>query len=175
MLSDGIQLLGTSTAVNFTIESGPTFPASGNTRGELFYQTGVGLHVYDGADWVAVAGGEATPAVHIINAFYPGVPTASAKVLYVPITEAISFPANFSGSYFKASANATGSTAFDVQKNGSSIGTVTIGAGGTTATFATSGGAAQALAAGDLLTITAPGTADATLADPSFALRATRT
>lgn len=175
MLSDGIQLLGTSTATNFTIESGPTFPATGNTRGELFYQTGVGLHVYDGTDWVSIGGAEAVPQLHVVNAFYPGIPTASVKVLYVPITEAITFPANFAGSYFKASANATGSTAFDVQKNGSSIGTVTIGAGSTTATFVTSGGASQSFAAGDLLAIIAPGTADATLADPSFALRATRT
>lgn len=57
MLSDGLQLLGASTATNFTIESGTTLPATGNTRGELFYQTDVGLHVYDGADWVLVGGG----------------------------------------------------------------------------------------------------------------------
>jgi hypothetical protein len=57
MLLDGIQLLGASTATNFTIANGATLPTTGNILGELFYQTSVGLHVYDGAAWVAVGGG----------------------------------------------------------------------------------------------------------------------
>lgn len=57
MLSDGLQLLGASTATNFTIESGAALPTTGNTRGELFYQTNVGLHVHDGSDWVLVGSG----------------------------------------------------------------------------------------------------------------------
>lgn len=109
-----------------------------------------------------------------VHAFYPGIPTASAKVLRVPIARAVTFPANFSGSYFAASANATGTTVFDVQKNGSSIGSVSIAAGGTTATFTTSGGAAQSLVAGDVLSIIAPATPDATLADAGFVLAGTR-
>ena len=109
-----------------------------------------------------------------VTGFYPGVPTASAKVLRVPIARAITLPGNFSGSYFSASANATASTVFDVQKNGSSIGTVTIGAGGTTATFATTSGTAKTFAAGDVLSIIAPASPDATLADPAFVLAATR-
>jgi hypothetical protein len=109
-----------------------------------------------------------------VHAFYPGIPTASAKVLRVPVARAVSFAANFAGSYGKASAAATGSAAFDVQKNGSSIGTITFAAAGSSATFATSGGAAQTLAAGDVLSIIAPGTADATLADVGFVLAGTR-
>lgn len=109
-----------------------------------------------------------------VMAFYPGIPTASAKVMRIPIGRAVTFPANFAGSYFKASANATATTVFDVQKNGSSIGSVSIAAGGTTATFTTSGGAAQSFAAGDLLAVIAPGTADATLADPGFCFVGTR-
>jgi len=53
MLTDGIQLLGTSAASNFTIESGTTLP-SASAPGELFYQTGVGLNVYDGSAWGTV-------------------------------------------------------------------------------------------------------------------------
>ena len=109
-----------------------------------------------------------------VHAFYSGLPTASAKVLRVPLARAVAFVGNFAGSYFSASANATASTVFTVEKNGSSIGTVTIAAGTITATFASTGGAAQTLAAGDLLSITAPATPDSTLADPGFVLAGTR-
>ncbi len=109
-----------------------------------------------------------------MGGFYPGIPTASAKVLRVPIARAVTFPANFAGSYFSASANATGTTVFDVQKNGSSIGSVSIAAGGTTATFTTTSGTSKAFAAGDVLSIIAPASADATLADPGFCFAGTR-
>lgn len=109
-----------------------------------------------------------------MSSFYPGIPTASAVVLRVPIARAVTFAANFAGSYFSASANATGSTVFDVKNGGTTIGTITIGAGGTTATFATTGGTSKAFAAGEVLIITAPASPDATLADPGFVLSGTR-
>ena len=109
-----------------------------------------------------------------VMGFYPGIPTASAKVARVPIARAVTFAANFAGSYFSASANATATTVFDVQKNGSSIGSVSIAAGGTTATFTTTSGTSKTFAAGDVLAIIAPATPDATLADPGFVLAGTR-
>jgi hypothetical protein len=60
-------------------------------------------------------------------------------------------------------ANATGSTVYDVQKNGSSIGTITIGAGTNTATLAGAGGSFNGST--DALRVVAPGTADATHAN----------
>lgn len=109
-----------------------------------------------------------------IAAFYPGIPTSSAILYRVKVARALNFVANFVGSQFTATANATGSTVFTVKKNGSSIGTCTVGAGTTTGTFATSGGTAQSLAAGDVLSIEAPASADATLANPGITLAATR-
>jgi len=109
-----------------------------------------------------------------VQGFYPGIPTASAKVLRVPIARAVTFAGNFVGSYFSASANATGSTVFDVQKNGSSIGSVTIAAGTTTATFTTTSGTSKSFAAGDVLMVVCPGTPDTTLADPGFVFAGTR-
>lgn len=128
------------------------------------------------ARFTAGAANSMTPTIQPFDAsaFYPGAPTASAKVLRIPVARTVSFSANFSGSYAKASANATGSTAFDVQKNGSSIGTITFAAGASTATFASAGGAAQSLAAGDVLSIVAPATPDATLADIGIVLAGTR-
>lgn len=109
-----------------------------------------------------------------MTGFYPGVPTASAKLLRVPIARAVTFAANFANSVGKASANATGSTAFDIQKNGASVGTMTFAAGASSATFTSSGGAAVDFAAGDVLAVIAPGTPDATLADVGLVLVGTR-
>lgn len=109
-----------------------------------------------------------------LAAFYPGLPTASAKVIRVPVARALSFAGDFAGSYFTASTNATATTVFDVQKNGSSIGSVSIASGGITATFTTTSGTAKTFVAGDVLMLVAPATPDATLADPGFVLVATR-
>jgi len=107
------------------------------------------------------------------TAFYPGVPTNSAKVLRVPIARAVTFAGNFSGSYGKASVASTGTATFDVQKNGSSVGTVVF-TSSATATFTTSGGTSVSFAAGDVLGIVAPASADATLADIGIVLAGTR-
>lgn len=63
MLIDGIKLLGSSVAENFTISSGAAFPTDTNTIGELFYLTAgeTGLYVYDGSQWQA-GGGDSLPA-----------------------------------------------------------------------------------------------------------------
>lgn len=110
-----------------------------------------------------------------VFAFLPGLQTsASQKILRVKLARTVTFAANFGGSYFAGAASATSTTVFDVQKNGSSIGSISIAAAGTTATFTTSGGTSQAFAAGDLLAIIGPATADATLADMGFTLVGTR-
>lgn len=108
-----------------------------------------------------------------IHAFYPGVPSASAKVLRTPVARAVTFPDDFAGSYGIASVAATASTAFDIAKNGASVGTMTFAAGATTATFVTSG-TTVVLAAGDRISIAAPASPDATLADVGIALAGTR-
>lgn len=108
-----------------------------------------------------------------VHAFYPGVPSASAIVLRVPVARAVAFANNFSGSYARASVAATGSTVFDVQKNGVSIGSITFAAGATSGTFTTSG-TGVSFAAGDILLIVGPNTADATLANVGIVLAGTR-
>lgn len=109
-----------------------------------------------------------------VHTFYPGVPTASAKLYRGKLARAVTFAANFAGAQFTASANATASTVFDIQKNGSSVGSCTIAAGGITPTFASSGGAAVAYAAGDVFAVIGPASPDATLADPAITFAGTR-
>lgn len=169
-LDDGVNI----EIVHLTARSGDTLTVTRAQEGTTGVAFSTGAKVE--ARFTAGAAQSMVPAVQPfdVHAFYPGVPTASAKVLRVPVARAVSFPANFGGSYAKASVAATGSTVFDVQKNGSSIGSITFAAAASTATFVTAGGAAQSLAVGDVLSIIAPGTADATLADVGFVLAGTR-
>lgn len=109
-----------------------------------------------------------------VMGFYPGVLTGSAIMTRVPVARAVGFVANFAGSYGKASAAATASAAFDITKNGTTCGTMTFAAGATTATFTSASGAAVTLAAGDVLAVVAPASADATLANVGFVLAGTR-
>jgi len=67
MKLDGIELLGSSTATNLAIVSGVTFPANA-TNGELFFKTGVGLHIYDGIAWIQVGAGTELTAQSITAA-----------------------------------------------------------------------------------------------------------
>jgi hypothetical protein len=107
-----------------------------------------------------------------ITAFYPGVPTASAIVTRVPVARAVTFPASLTGSVGKASVAATAQTDFDVQKNGTSVGTIRFAAAATSATFIAA--SAVTLAAGDVISIVAPGTVDATLANVGIVLAGVR-
>ena len=76
---------------------------------------------------------------------------------------AVTFPSGLASSYAKANAAATGSTTVEINKNGTSIGSIAWSASGTAGTFAFS--TTTAFAAGDILQLVAPGTADATLAN----------
>lgn len=68
----------------------------------------------------------------------------------------------------KAGIAATGSTVFTIAKNGVSVGSITFAAGSSTGTFSFTNNVD--VATGDLITVTGPATADATLADVDFTL-----
>lgn len=105
-----------------------------------------------------------------IHAFHPSTPPAGAYILFSPLARPVTFPANFVGSFGKVGTAATGSSAFDIKKNGVSVGTMTFAPAATSATFVSTGGAPVVFAAGDILMVTAPSTPDATLADVGLAL-----
>lgn len=86
---------------------------------------------------------------------------------------AASFPSGLTGSYAKANTAATASTTVTIKKNGASVGTLAWAASGTSGTFTFS--TATSFAAGDVLQLVAPSTADATLADIGITLAGTRT
>ena len=107
-----------------------------------------------------------------LSAMYPGAPPASALMLRIPLARAVLFPAGLAGSRGTATLTATATTAFDIQLNGASVATMTFAAGTSTATFT----AASTISAeaGDVLSVVAPATPDATLADVGFVLSGTR-
>jgi hypothetical protein len=105
-----------------------------------------------------------------IAQFINGKPLASEILVKVIFPRAVSFPANFSGSYAKCVVAPTASTVLTVLKNGVNVGTLTFAAAGTTGTFSTS---ALSFSAADLLVIQAPASVDATFADFACTLTGT--
>lgn len=97
-----------------------------------------------------------------------GKPDAGVTVLTFAAVRAFTIPASFVGSLARARIAASNAAAsFAVNKNGLTIGTVTFATNSSVGTFSGSG---AEFAVGDILTITAPGTVDSTLADISLVI-----
>lgn len=101
----------------------------------------------------------------------PGKPAISQKVLIFKCTQAFTLAAGLTNSQAFAGTAAAGSSVFTIEKNGVALtgGTLTWAATGTVPTLALTSQASFAV--GDRLTITAPGTQDATLADIGITLQ----
>ena len=167
---DSLLLEPEGSVTNLKFPSGTQFPAS-PIQGHLFRLTAVfgayqpGNYQYVGSTWTAIA---ATPTVpYDIATSVFGKPAASEVVLRCPAPRAFSV----TGAYARAiTAGSGSSTVFTVAKNGTSIGTITFAAG---ATGSTSTVGATSFAVNDVLTITAPATQNAALADIDFNIKAT--
>jgi hypothetical protein len=100
-----------------------------------------------------------------------GVPANAELIVRAVFDRSVTFPIGLTGSQGNAGVASTGNVSFDIQKNGVSKGSVVFNASAT-ATFTFTN--LTTFAAGDILTLIAPGTADATLADISITLKGTR-
>jgi microcystin-dependent protein len=105
--------------------------------------------------------------------FVAGTGTNGEEVLRLALPAACQFPAGAAGSYGVARVAATGTTTYSVKKNGTEFGTVEWAGAATTATVTIAG--ATSFAAGDVLSIEGPATADATLEDFGITLAGTYT
>lgn len=94
----------------------------------------------------------------------------NAQVGLIQLQRPVTMAANFTGSGAKAKTAATAQTIFSVKKNGAEVGTITFEASGTTGILATTGGTDVSFAAGDVLEVVGPGTADTTLANVTITL-----
>jgi hypothetical protein len=116
-----------------------------------------------------LSGGGAAPS-HVSGA-WPGNPGASQVIGRFVFAAPLTFPSGLAGSYGTAGTAATAAASFTIAKNGAAVGAMMFAAGATSATFAMT--TATAFGAGDVLTITAPATPDATLANLAWTLTGT--
>jgi hypothetical protein len=107
-----------------------------------------------------------------IGVYFPGQPEADATLLQLVASRPFTLPADLTGSQGYAGTAPTSQADLDIQKNGASIGTITFAAATSTATFAFP--SEVVFAAGDRLTVLAPGSQDASLADISITFKGTR-
>lgn len=182
---EGATVLDNPAVINFvgdgvTVTEDPAGTLKVTIPGEQY--TGVVESVVAGDNVSVDATDPANPIVAVslpstapydVGLFVGGKPDASELLVKLVATRDIDFVADFADSLLHAGVAATASTVFAIAKNGTGIGSVTVGAAATTGTFTTSA-TPVSLAAGDVLTITAPGTPDATLADISITLKGTR-
>ncbi|MGY6156647.1 beta strand repeat-containing protein [Paraburkholderia graminis] len=113
-----------------------------------------------------------TSLAYDIGLYIEGVTTASEVVFNLVAARAFTWPSGLTGSFAKAGIAATASTTFTINRNGSSIGSFVFAASGTSATFTLS--SPVTFAAGDVIQITAPATADSTLANIAITFAGTR-
>lgn len=108
---------------------------------------------------------------HEIALYYGSVLTDGLIVLSYVFGRAVTWPSGLAGSRFKAIAASTGTAVMTIEKNGVQIGTVTFTA---SALGVAAMASAQTWAAGDVLTVTGPLTADASLGGLTFTFVGTR-
>lgn len=125
----------------------------------------------DGTNVVAVDDASAGAQPFDASVYAPGKPVASQILLRVPIARTVTFASGWTSSQAVARVAATASTVVDIRRNGASIGSITWSAAATVATFS---GAGATFSAGDILSLHAPATPDATLEDVGVTLVGTR-
>lgn len=123
------------------------------------------LDVYNGSAW-----GGAQP--YDVGGMVSGAPSASLVCMRYPFPRAVAFPSGMTSSQGVAGTAATAQTDFDLRKNNVSFGTMRFAAAGTVASFIAA--SATSFAASDVLTVVAPASPDATLANVGFSLAGTR-
>ena len=160
----------------FKIRATTVAPVAVSNLGDIRYADGSGWNPSDGEGYYFWDGEAWVPMFsrpYEVACYSPDKPTSSMIVLLHVFVKAITFPASFTGSKGKCNTAATAQTDFDLQKNGSSFGTMRFAASGTTATFVGISSSVS-FAIGDILKVVAPASADATLSDLYFTFQETQ-
>jgi len=113
-----------------------------------------------------------TAGLRLIAFFFTTAPTASEVLCIYVAADAFTIPANLVGAQVKLGANPAATFAIDVQKNGTTIGTISISTSGV-ATLTTTSGTSKSIAAGDVIKFVAPSSADASIANVAITVKGT--
>lgn len=116
----------------------------------------------------------ATAQPAVFNVTKSGLPSASQVLLTFFAVVNFRLPQNLTGSYAKATVAATALSTFTIKKNGASVGTFQFAAAATVATFTFAANVDFTTTTPDELTVEAPASPDATLANVTFALLGSR-
>jgi hypothetical protein len=104
----------------------------------------------------------------IVNGSFSGRPTANLVLQSYVFAAPATVPAGLSGSRGIVATAATATTTFNIQKNGANVGTMVFAPSAPAATFTMN--SATFFNAGDVLTVIAPATPDATLANLAWTI-----
>jgi len=119
----------------------------------------------------ALTGDGAVQGPAYVSGSWAGSPGASQVIERYIFATPVTFAAGLAGSYGTAGTAATALANFPIQKNGSTVGTMALAAGATSASFTMA--SATSFAGGDVLTIIAPASPDTTLANLAWTLTGT--
>lgn len=109
-----------------------------------------------------------------VGNFVDGMPTNGTVVMRFIVARTITFPPDFSSNQMKAGTGAAATAVWNVNKNGSLVGTATFAPSGTVPTWATVGHIPVVYNSGDVGTFIAPSPQDGSLADLEWIFAGTR-
>lgn len=160
------------TSFSGAVSPGALVPVlAGSDSGKLFICSNTVIPVI-GTDNITFSALTSSPP-YVVGTYIPGTPTASAYAWRHIVTDVKFFlPDNFVGSLGHVETNPSATTDFDVRRNGTSIGTVSVATGGAV-TFSTSGSTNENFVSGDRLEIFAPAALNG-LSSLSVTFRGTR-
>jgi len=116
MLTDGIKFTDTSSASNMSVVRGQEFPIPAESSvGELFFKNGVGLHSYNGTEWVQLD--KKVDVFFDTKSFFPGtIAPMTGTVRWYP-----GRACTLTSVFMMITGAPTQTLAIDVKKNGISI------------------------------------------------------
>jgi hypothetical protein len=147
----------------------PILPGARNQGLSVYVRDTATLMIWDGAAWTEFAAGGTSS--YDMRFGFVATPGASAIIDTVLAVRSVTYPANLAGSLGQVGTNPNATFAMTLDDDGVTIATITVDTAGLF-TFATTGATAQSVAAGSVLTLVAPGTADATVANLAMTLLA---
>lgn len=133
---------------------------------------GFGIVYFDGTNFWVGASSASTGLAYDIAILVTGTFLSLQTCMEVNVVRAFTLPASLTGSIAKLDTAATASTVFSITQNGTSIGSITFAASGTTGTFTFA--SPVTFAAGDIFRVIAPASPDATAAGLSVTFKGSR-